>query len=199
MSLDCITVAGSSDECCATGILRAAAHARCLFQPWLPLLKGRLRRIALSIPEKAIRNILADMVPGMEAVYQNDGGHTPIIFFRIRCGLTMFTMGVVALHRVGYWVRLFRRQRSWQQNAFATSAVPIPCAQLRALNKISSTMCQGCVSCPGRRPQIRPVCRPGAPHTGRATSPAGPQPLASDILRRTACAHRASNQTPDAF
>ena len=39
--------------------------------------KRRLRRTALSIPEKVVRKMLSGMVPRMEAVYQNDGGHIP--------------------------------------------------------------------------------------------------------------------------
>ena len=39
--------------------------------------KCRLRRTALSIPEKVVRKMLSGMVPRMEAVYQNDGGHIP--------------------------------------------------------------------------------------------------------------------------
>ena len=39
--------------------------------------KCRLRRTALSIPENVVRKMLSGMVPRMEAVYQNDGGHIP--------------------------------------------------------------------------------------------------------------------------
>jgi hypothetical protein len=39
--------------------------------------KRRLRRTALSIPEKVVRKMLSGMVSRMEAVYQNDGGHIP--------------------------------------------------------------------------------------------------------------------------